>query len=231
MGAATSETASEPTTDRHRTWEAGEAIDVQVGRTPTGWQAPAALGRERSIPCHTAARPVALTWAILPVGHGVEATPSLPYTPRRATHDRTGGPLRNLRADPGRGATAFLAQPSLARSTRRSYDQTLTRLVHELGGDRPLSALTGAAVTVAVTAKNAHARIKNRAKRPAARPLPLLEGPRRRRVPRESHRARREVEWASVRDCYDDPHRRSLTGGDHSSSRLAPMTLTGPDPL
>jgi hypothetical protein len=37
----------------------------------------------------------------------------------------------------------FLAQPSLARSTRRSYDQTLTRLVHELDGDRPLSALSG----------------------------------------------------------------------------------------
>jgi hypothetical protein len=33
-------------------------------------------------------------------------------------------------------AAAFLAQPSLARSTRRSYDQTLTRLVHELGGGR-----------------------------------------------------------------------------------------------
>jgi hypothetical protein len=30
-------------------------------------------------------------------------------------------------------AAAFLAQPSLARSTRRSYDQTLTRLVRELG--------------------------------------------------------------------------------------------------
>jgi hypothetical protein len=25
---------------------------------------------------------------------------------------------------------------------------------------------------------------------------------------------------------YDDPHRRSLTSGDHSSSRLAPLTLT-----
>jgi integrase len=49
-------------------------------------------------------------------------------------------------------AAAFLAQPSLARSTRRSYDQTLTRLVHELGGDRPLSALTVEAVTVAVAA-------------------------------------------------------------------------------
>ena len=49
-------------------------------------------------------------------------------------------------------AAAFLAQPSLARSTRRSYDQTLTRLVHELGGNRPLSALTVEAVTLAVTA-------------------------------------------------------------------------------
>jgi integrase len=49
-------------------------------------------------------------------------------------------------------AAAFLAQPSLARSTRRSYDQTLTRLVHELGGDRPLSALSVEAVTLAVAA-------------------------------------------------------------------------------
>jgi len=49
-------------------------------------------------------------------------------------------------------AAAFLAQPSLARSTRRSYDQTLTRVVHELGGDRPLSALTVEAVTLAVAA-------------------------------------------------------------------------------
>jgi len=48
-------------------------------------------------------------------------------------------------------AEAFLAQPSLARSTRRSYDQTLTRLVRELGSDRPLSTLTVEAVTVAVT--------------------------------------------------------------------------------
>src|SRR5829696_938479 len=47
--------------------------------------------------------------------------------------------------------SAFLAQPSLARSTRRSYDQTLTWLVRELGGDRPLSTMTVEAVTVAVT--------------------------------------------------------------------------------
>jgi site-specific recombinase XerD len=48
-------------------------------------------------------------------------------------------------------AAAFLAQPTLARSTRRSYDQTLTRLLRELGGDRPMSTLTAEAVTVAVT--------------------------------------------------------------------------------
>src|SRR5215207_10931143 len=47
-------------------------------------------------------------------------------------------------------AAAFLAQPSLARSTRRSYDRTVTRLVRELGGDRPLSTLTVEAVTAAV---------------------------------------------------------------------------------
>jgi site-specific recombinase XerD len=48
-------------------------------------------------------------------------------------------------------AEAFLSQPSLARSTRRSYDQTLTQLVRELGSDRPLSTLTVEAITVAVT--------------------------------------------------------------------------------
>src|SRR5512132_3648697 len=38
-------------------------------------------------------------------------------------------------------------------------------------------------------------------------------------------RARREVEWASVRGSTTIPHRRSLTGGAHPSSRLARMTL------
>src|SRR5215207_1079112 len=47
-------------------------------------------------------------------------------------------------------AAAFLAQPSLARSTRRSYDRTVTRLMRELGCDRPLSTLTVEAVTAAV---------------------------------------------------------------------------------
>jgi hypothetical protein len=31
---------------------------------------------------------------------------------------------------------------------------------------------------------------------------------------------------ASTRDCHDDPHRRSHTGGAHSSSRLAPLSPT-----
>jgi hypothetical protein len=35
---------------------------------------------------------------------------------------------------PVAAATAVLAQPSLARPRRRSYDSTLTRPVHELGG-------------------------------------------------------------------------------------------------
>src|SRR5215213_7477635 len=48
-------------------------------------------------------------------------------------------------------AAAFLAQPSLPRSPRRSYDQTLTRLIRELDSDRPLSTLTVETVTVAVT--------------------------------------------------------------------------------
>ena len=49
-------------------------------------------------------------------------------------------------------AAAFLAQPSLARSTRRSYDQTLTRLVRDLGADQPLGTLTVDQLTAAVTA-------------------------------------------------------------------------------
>ena len=49
-------------------------------------------------------------------------------------------------------AAAFLAQPSLARSTRRSYDQTLTWLVRDLGADQPLGTLTVDQLTAAVTA-------------------------------------------------------------------------------
>jgi hypothetical protein len=60
-------------------------------------------------------------------------------------------PLATSERTPRRRRRGFLAQPSLARSTRRSYDQTLTRLVRELGGARPRSTLTAEAITVAVT--------------------------------------------------------------------------------
>jgi site-specific recombinase XerD len=60
-------------------------------------------------------------------------------------------PLSTSEQTVAAAAAAFLAQPSLAPSTRRSYSQTLTRLVRELGGQRPLSTLTVEAVTVAVT--------------------------------------------------------------------------------
>jgi integrase len=52
----------------------------------------------------------------------------------------------------GGAAAAFLAQPDLAASTRRSYQQTLGRLERELGADQPLATLTADQVTAAVTA-------------------------------------------------------------------------------
>jgi integrase len=48
-------------------------------------------------------------------------------------------------------AAAFLAQPSLAPTTRRSYQQTLDRLARELGAAQLLENLTVEAVTAAVT--------------------------------------------------------------------------------
>jgi hypothetical protein len=90
--------------------------------------------------------------AVLPVGYGGKATHSLPHLPRSAKRGRAGGPLATSDQALGQAATAFLARPSLARSTRHCYDQTLARLVHQLGGDRPLSQLSVEAITVAVTA-------------------------------------------------------------------------------
>jgi len=52
----------------------------------------------------------------------------------------------------GQAVAAFLAQPDLAASTLRSYQQTLRRLQHELGTEQPLATLTVNRVTVAVTA-------------------------------------------------------------------------------
>jgi hypothetical protein len=50
----------------------------------------------------------------------------------------------------GEAAAAFLAQPDLAASTRRSYQQTLGRLERELGPDRPLADLTVDQLTAAL---------------------------------------------------------------------------------
>jgi hypothetical protein len=52
-------------------------------------------------------------------------------------------PLATSEQTLGDAAAAFLAQPSLARSTRRSYDQTLTR--------QPLSPLSGPKPAVSCT--------------------------------------------------------------------------------
>jgi integrase len=51
----------------------------------------------------------------------------------------------------GAAAAAFLTQPSLAPTTRRSYQQTLDRLERKLCAEHPLEDLTVEAVTVAVT--------------------------------------------------------------------------------
>jgi integrase len=51
----------------------------------------------------------------------------------------------------GEAAAVFLAQPDLAVTTRRSYQQTLGRLERELGIDLPLATLTLDQVTGAVT--------------------------------------------------------------------------------
>jgi site-specific recombinase XerD len=51
----------------------------------------------------------------------------------------------------GEAAAAFLAQPGLASSTRRSYRQTLGRLERELGTYQPLATLTAGQVTNVVT--------------------------------------------------------------------------------
>jgi site-specific recombinase XerD len=51
----------------------------------------------------------------------------------------------------GEAAAAFLAQPDLAASTRRSYQQTLNRLEREFGADRALATLTPDQLTATVT--------------------------------------------------------------------------------
>jgi hypothetical protein len=69
--------------------------------------------RSRRIPCHLTKEPPC------PAG----SSPLLPTTARLL----------------GEAAAAFLAQPDLAASTRRSYQQTLGRLEREFGADQPLT--------------------------------------------------------------------------------------------
>jgi integrase len=61
-------------------------------------------------------------------------------------------PLPTIARPLGEAAAAFLAQPDLATSTRRSYQQTLGRLERELGADQPLATLTGDQVSAVVIA-------------------------------------------------------------------------------
>jgi site-specific recombinase XerD len=67
---------------------------------------------------------------------------------------RPGRVVAFTRADQtlGGAVAAFLAQPDLAASTRRSYQQTLDRLERALGSDQPSATLTTNQVTAAVTA-------------------------------------------------------------------------------
>jgi integrase len=67
---------------------------------------------------------------------------------------RPGGVVAFARADQtlGGAVAAFLAQPDLAASTRRSYQQTLDRLERALGSDQSFATLTANQVTAAVTA-------------------------------------------------------------------------------
>jgi integrase len=64
---------------------------------------------------------------------------------------RPGGVVAFARADQtlGGAVTAFLAQPGLAASTRRSYQQTLDRLERALGRDQPPATITTDQVTAA----------------------------------------------------------------------------------
>jgi hypothetical protein len=61
-------------------------------------------------------------------------------------------PLTTSARPLGQAAAAFLVQPDVAASTRRSYQQTLGRLERALGADQPLATLTVDQVAAAVAA-------------------------------------------------------------------------------
>jgi hypothetical protein len=123
---------------------------VVAARTTRFGSWTAACGGERPIPCRIAARPVAVTRRFcLPATVSRQRIPC--HIPRK-DHPCQGV----VPSQPPSSPWPKLRQPSqasLARPTRRSYDWIPARLGHELGGDRPQSA-----VIVAMTAsRNADA--------------------------------------------------------------------------
>jgi Phage integrase, N-terminal SAM-like domain len=83
----------------------------------------------------------------------VRVNPTYSLPPRQgAAHTRPGRPPHHHHPAAGEAAAAFLAQPDLATSTRRSYQQTLGRLEREFGGDQPLATLTADQVSAVVAA-------------------------------------------------------------------------------
>jgi hypothetical protein len=152
---------------------------------------------------HIATRPVAVTSAVL-----LPATMSSSALP--ATYQ--GGPPMTgrlvLSQPPSRlaaAAAAFLVQPTLAWSTRCSMTRS------SLGWYTSSAAIVRSRrSTLQCPPPGRRPRHQQKARSgPTAWPLHSPEAATRASVPRDQ-RARREVELASVRDCYDDPHRRSL---------------------
>jgi hypothetical protein len=81
---------------------------------------------------------------------------------------------------------------------------------------------TGPGRRVDVTAEPGTARTRVDQVFHSKRPIPCDSG-----RTQKNQRARREVELASVRDCYDDPHRRSLTAAPtpHPASLPRPLPI------
>jgi hypothetical protein len=174
-------------------------------------------GREWPIPCHIATRPVAVTSAVLlPAAVSRLRIPC--HKPRRATHDRAGGPPATSEQALAMAAAAFLVLPSL---TRCSSEWRLTRLAHELNGDRSLSA-----VAVAVTgSRNADAHPQPR-KMACGVALALSRGNQVDARPEENHPSEAGGRVGVCPGLLRRPPSSESHGGAHSSSRLAPMTPT-----
>jgi hypothetical protein len=172
---------------------------------------------ERPIPYHTATRPVA-----------VAGLSCLPATVSRqhisaidlgtATHDGAGGPPRNLRADPGRGRLHRPVEPcavDAAPVTRPSLGSCTSSAATVRSRRSPLQRPPPGTWTRDQPPREMDLR----------RALPPCRGTPSMAIPKRTIRARREVELASVRDCYDDPHRRSLTAAPTPRPASLPRPL------